>query len=87
MLPNTLRFGRGDSRMSSKPRKAKRAAARRQAPRTSERLGYRLHEFCALTGVSETTVWRWIRDKQIKIVTIGSVKIVPKSEAVRLGLL
>lgn len=52
-----------------------------------DRLGWRLAEWTALTGTSRPTVWRQIKRGDLNIVRVGGIPIVPRSEAVRLGLL
>lgn len=51
------------------------------------RLGWRVNEWVALTGISRPTVWRQIRDGRLNVVDVGGITIVPRAEAVRLGLL
>ena len=52
-----------------------------------DRLGFRVNEWCTLTGTSRPTVWRQVRDGRLKLVDVNGIKLVPRSEAVRLGLL
>ena len=52
-----------------------------------DRLGFRINEWSRLTGTSRPTVWRQIKDGRLKIVDANGIKLVPRSEAVRLGLL
>ena len=54
---------------------------------TDDRLGWRLPEWMRLTGISRPTLWRQIKRGDLKIVYIGPMPIVPRSEAIRLGLL
>lgn len=51
------------------------------------RLGWRLPEWMALTGISRPTLWRQVKRGDIKLVYIGPTPMVPRSEAVRLGLI
>jgi hypothetical protein len=51
-----------------------------------DRPGWRLAEWIALTGTSRPTVWRQIKRGDLNIVRVGGIPIVPRSEAVRLGL-
>jgi hypothetical protein len=79
-------------RASRANRAAKIIAARRRRQRQArithdERLGYRLDEFAVLVGISIPTLWRRIRDRQIRVVDLGGLKLIPRSEAVRLGLI
>ena len=52
-----------------------------------DKFGYRINEWGRLTGTSRPTIWRQIRDGRLKIVNCNGIKLVPRSEAVRLGLL
>ena len=54
---------------------------------TGGRLGWRVNEWVKLTGISRPTVWRQIRDGRLKVVDVGGITIVPRAEAVRLGLI
>jgi hypothetical protein len=83
--------------MSAKSRKVKRArrhiaAARRERQikahvSDDQRLGFRLTEFAALIGISIPTLWRRVRAGEIRVIDLGGTKIIPRSEAVRLGLI
>jgi hypothetical protein len=53
----------------------------------NSRLGWRIFEWTALTGVSRATVWRQLKSGQLKSIRVGSARIIPRSEAIRLGLL
>lgn len=50
-------------------------------------LGWRMNEFAAALGISLATVWRYVKDGKIKTIKIGNVKLIPRSEAQRLGLI
>jgi transcriptional regulator of acetoin/glycerol metabolism len=54
---------------------------------TGGRLGWRVNEWVKLTGISRPTVWRQIRDGRLNVVDVGGITIVPRAEAVRLGLI
>jgi hypothetical protein len=54
---------------------------------TGDRLGWRIQEWGALTGISRPTIWRQIRAGRLHVVDVCGIKIVPRSEAVRLGLI
>jgi transcriptional regulator of acetoin/glycerol metabolism len=54
---------------------------------TGGRLGWRVNEWVKLTGISRPTVWRQIRDGRLNVVDVGGITIVPRTEAVRLGLI
>jgi hypothetical protein len=64
-----------------KEREQRRAASLDQA------LGWRVDEWCALTGVSRPTVWRHSRDGKLKIVYLDKIPFVPRTEAIRLGFI
>ena len=51
------------------------------------RLGWRLNEFCELTGISRVTLWRLAKADKLKLAYIGKIPIVTDHEARRLGLL
>jgi hypothetical protein len=77
------------------PKRANKAAktvtARRQLQATNQitnndRLGYRLAEFAAMCGISLPTLWRRVREGDIKVVVVGGIKLIPRAEVVRLGL-
>jgi hypothetical protein len=50
-------------------------------------LGWRLNEFCKLTGISRVTLWRLAKADKLKLAYIGKIPIVTDHEARRLGLL
>jgi hypothetical protein len=52
-----------------------------------DRLGWLISEWEALTGTSRTTIWRQVRDGDLRLIQIGQIKLVPRSEAVRHGLI
>lgn len=51
------------------------------------RLGLRLAEFAALTGMSMPTLWRRVKSGDVRIVRIGDMPIIPRAELIRLGLI
>jgi excisionase family DNA binding protein len=51
------------------------------------RVGFRLNEFIEMTGCSRPTLQRMLRRGDVKTVTVGSLKLIPRSEMIRLGLL
>jgi len=51
------------------------------------RLGWRIDEWVAQTGTSRPTVWRQVKRGDLRIVYMGPMPLVPRSEAVRLGLI
>jgi hypothetical protein len=63
-------------------------AARRAANSSKvRRLGYRIGEWSEITGTSRVTTWRAIKSGTLKVVDYNGIKLVPRSEAIRLGLL
>jgi predicted DNA-binding protein (UPF0251 family) len=50
-------------------------------------LGFRINEWGRLTDTSRPTIWRQIKDGRLKVVDVNGIKLIPRSEAVRLGLL
>jgi excisionase family DNA binding protein len=50
----------------------------------AERLGFRLAEVAALTGVPKSTLHDAVRTGKIKAVRLGRVIVVPKAEVDRL---
>jgi excisionase family DNA binding protein len=48
------------------------------------RIGYRVNDFCAVTGIGRTSLYELIRDGKIKTVRIAGRRIIPASEAERL---
>jgi hypothetical protein len=51
------------------------------------RLGWRIDEWVALTGTSRPTVWRQAKAGTLRITYIGNIPIIPRTEAIRLGLI
>jgi hypothetical protein len=52
-----------------------------------DRLGWRLNEWSYLTGTSRPTIWRQARAGKLRIAYIDKIPTVPRSEAIRLGLI
>jgi hypothetical protein len=52
-----------------------------------DRLGWRITEFCKLVSVSPATVSKMSKAGKIKLIYLGDLPIVPRSEAIRLGLI
>jgi hypothetical protein len=53
----------------------------------ASRLGYRIAEWSEMTGTSRQTTWRAIRIGALKVVDYNGIKLIPRTEAVRLGLI
>jgi hypothetical protein len=52
-----------------------------------DRLGWRVAEFCKLVPVNRATISKMAKQGKLTLVYFGDVPIVPRSEAVRLGLI
>jgi predicted DNA-binding transcriptional regulator AlpA len=52
-----------------------------------DRLGWRIPEWMKLTGTSRPTLWRQVKRGDLKLVYVGPTPMVPRSEAIRLGLI
>jgi hypothetical protein len=52
-----------------------------------ERLGWRMAEFCRLVHIDRSTVLKMAKQGKINLVYFGAAPIVPRCEAVRLGLI
>jgi excisionase family DNA binding protein len=52
-----------------------------------DRTGFRIGEFVKMTGTSRPTVQRMLARGNVKTIMIGTVRLIPRSEMVRLGLL
>jgi hypothetical protein len=55
--------------------------------RPDARLGWRIDEWMAATSTSRATVARQIKTGQLKVAYIGTVPLIPRTEAIRLGLI
>lgn len=53
----------------------------------TQRLGFRVTEFAAMTGVSTVTIWRQVRAGKIKTVTVGNIQLIPRAHAIQSGLI
>ncbi len=60
---------------------------RRRTESMDSALGWRIDEWCALTGTSRPTVWKHKRNGKLKIIYLGAIPFVPRTEAVRLGFI
>ncbi|MGY3413083.1 putative DNA-binding transcriptional regulator AlpA [Bradyrhizobium sp. GM5.1] len=52
-----------------------------------DRLGWRIPEWMKATNTSRPTLWRQVKRGDLRIIYIGPMPIVPRSEAVRLGFI
>lgn len=91
--PRPIKRGRGRPKGSTKSQTqpaniADRIHERRHTAFSKEfQLGWRMGEFAAASGISLATLWRYVKDGKIRTVKIGNVKLIPRSEAQRLGLI
>ena len=53
----------------------------------NKRLAFRFGEFMEVTGVSRATLFKLIKNGEIRIAKLGTLKLIPRDELVRLGLL
>jgi hypothetical protein len=64
---------------------------RKKPPRSTlpseSRLGWRLDEFSDLFSVSAAQLWKLEKDGKLRLARVGRILIVPRHEAVRLGLI
>jgi hypothetical protein len=51
------------------------------------RIGWRVCEWATMTGMSRQTAWRQIRSGKLIAADVNGIKVIPRTEAVRLGLL
>jgi hypothetical protein len=54
---------------------------------TEARLGWRMDEFSELFSVSREQLWKLEKKGEIRLARLGRISIVPRHEAVRLGLI
>lgn len=66
---------------------ARARRAREQAVGLEHQISWRIPEFAAVVGISLPTLWRRIRAGDIRTVRLGGVTLIPRSEAVRIGLM
>jgi hypothetical protein len=52
-----------------------------------EVLGWRIAEFAKMISVGRATLSRMAKDGELKLIYFGDIPIVPRTEAVRLGLI
>jgi hypothetical protein len=52
-----------------------------------ERLGWRMAEFCRLIRVDRATVLKMSKAGKLNLVYFGKCPVVPRTEAIRLGLI
>jgi predicted DNA-binding transcriptional regulator AlpA len=71
----------------SAPERKRRARQRASSAELNDRLCWRVSEWCRLTGTSRPTVWRQIKAGVLKVVYLGKIPTIPRSEGVRLGLI
>ena len=72
----------------SPPEKKRRAPQRvASSGELNDRLCWRISEWCRMTGTSRPTVWRQVKAGVLKVVYLGKIPTIPRSEGVRLGLI
>jgi DNA-binding Xre family transcriptional regulator len=54
---------------------------------SDDRLGWRVAEFCQLIGISPATISKMAKAGKITLVYFGDLPVIPRAEAVRLGLI
>jgi hypothetical protein len=54
---------------------------------SDDRLGWRIAEFCKLVPVNRATISKMAKQGKIHLVYFGDVPVVPRTEAIRLGLI
>jgi hypothetical protein len=54
---------------------------------STQRLGFRVAEFAALTGVSVVTVWRGIKRGKVETIDHLGITIIPRSFAIKRGFI
>jgi hypothetical protein len=52
-----------------------------------ERLGWRVAEFCKLIGMNRATISKMQKAGQLNLIYFGDCPVVPRAEAIRLGLI
>jgi hypothetical protein len=52
-----------------------------------ERLGWRISEFCKLVPVNRSTISKMAKQGKLTLIYFGDVPIVPRTEAIRIGLI
>jgi hypothetical protein len=55
--------------------------------RNEDRLGWRVAEFCRLVPVSKSLISKMSKEGKLNLIYFGDVPIVPRTEAIRLGLI
>lgn len=68
-------------------RKKQRRIKKQRNALDHRRLGWRIDEWATQTGSSRPTIWRQVKRGDLRIVYIGPMPIVPRSEAIRLGFI
>jgi hypothetical protein len=88
---NQPRYARLDGKPLPKPRGRHTGTANVERETVTipavQRLGFRVGEFAALTGVSEVTVWRGIKSGKVEVIDHLGVKIIPRSFAIKRGFI
>ena len=53
----------------------------------SQRLGFRIPEWCALLGISLPSAYRAIHTGQLDVIDINGIRFVPRAFAIKVGLI
>jgi hypothetical protein len=61
--------------------------AKPPAAQSDERLGWRMAEFCRLIHIDRATISKMAKAGQLNLVYFGKCPVVPRTEAIRLGLI
>ena len=89
--PRSIKPQRLDGRPPPRPngRQAKPDEPPREAVplKVTQRLGYRIAEFAALTGVSVPTIWRGVKAGKIVVIDHCGVPIIPRAYAIERGFI
>ena len=85
------RYGRLDGKPPLKPRGRHTGTPNPERETftipAAQRLGFRVGEFAALTGVSVVTVWRGIKSGKVDAIDHLGVKIIPRAFAIKRGFI
>jgi hypothetical protein len=89
-LPGLIRLTQGEALEKNQRPTPNRPARNERRPRsktqTEPRIAYSIAEWARMIGATRQTVWRYIRDGQLRTVIVGNRKMIPASELARLKL-
>jgi excisionase family DNA binding protein len=74
--------------LASNPLPTKKCTTKNRQPRpaTAEALAHSINEFAARARVSRVTLYRMMRDGQLRFIRLRGRRLIPCSEYARLGL-